>query len=165
MLIEHLGETRRKLLASFERLSDPQLNTRGGSDACSVAEVVHHLYRSEMKTAMIALDGLSLHANGAGERDLSVLEEEVRRNPVRPARLDNTFTKDELTGLLDASRFEYLQHVFNETHVEALAKKSLEHPVYGTISLKNLIDTIWLNERHHLEKIEEIKASLQGSPD
>jgi hypothetical protein len=41
----------------------------------------------------------------------------------------------------------------------------LEHPVYGTISLKNLIDTIWLNERHHLEKIEEIKASLQGSPD
>lgn len=162
MLIEHLGEARRKLLASFEDLSDLQLNTRAGTDGCSIAEVVHRLYRSEMKLAMLALDSLSMRGGPVAEKDLSVLEGEVRRNCTRPPKLNNIFTKGELISLLEVSRFGHLQLLFNETHVSALAEKSLEHPVYGAISLKNLIDTIWLDERHHARRIEEIKASLRA---
>lgn len=161
MLIEHLGEVRRKLLASFEDLSDAQLNTRSGADACSIAEVVHHLHRTEMQVAMVALDALAARGDAVAEKDPSVLEEEVRRNHARPPRLDNTFTRAELIGLLEVSRFGHLQLVFNETHVSTLSRRSLEHPVYGAISLKNLLDTIWLDEQHHIRQIEGIKASFQ----
>ena len=79
-----------------------------------------------------------------------------------PRKLRSDFcTKDELVNLLEESRFRYLQDVFNETHERTLAEKSMDHPHFGLISLKNLVDFIWLHEQRHIEQINEIKKEIQ----
>ncbi len=69
-------------------------------------------------------------------------------------------TKAELIRLLEESRFAHLQYVFNKTHERSLAEKAVDHPLFGNISLKNLIDFIWLHEQYHVDRIEEAKKSL-----
>jgi hypothetical protein len=70
------------------------------------------------------------------------------------------FSKSDVIKLLEESRFLYLQAVFNETHETILGEKSVDHPDFGFISLKNLVDSIWLHEQRHIKQIEEIKQEL-----
>lgn len=160
MLITNLGKTRLALISSFDTLSDGQLNQPGGEGARSIAQIIVHLHASEIETARSVLVALPHSSGKVAERDLAVLAELVRAHDTAIAPLAHALTKAELIGLLEESRFKYLQDVFNETHAQTLAEKSMQHAVYGEISLKNLIDTIWLHEQEHTRQITQIKAAL-----
>lgn len=77
--------------------------------------------------------------------------------PVRTA--PGFMTKLALVRLLEESRFRHLQRVFNETHERVLAAKSMQHPRFGRISLKNLADLIWLHDAHQVDHIARIRAA------
>lgn len=160
MLITNLGKTRLALIGSFDTLSDEQLNQPGGEAACSIAQIIVHLHTSEIETARSVLVALPHSAGKVAERELVTLAKLVREYDTVIAPLDHALTKAELIGRLEESRFKYLQDVFNETHAQTLAEKSMQHAAYGEISLKNLIDTIWLHEQEHTRQIVQIKAAL-----
>lgn len=160
MLITNLGKTRQVLMGSFNTLTDEQLNRPSGALACSIAQIIFHLHTSEIETAKGVLEALPRSRATVAEQDPALLADRLQQNDTAMAPLTQTLSKAELIGLLEESRFKYLQDVFNETHAQTLAEKSVNHPIFGEISLKNLVDTVWLREQQHTRQILKIKETL-----
>ncbi len=160
MLITNLGKARQALMASFNTLTDEQLNRPSGAHACSIAQIIFHLYTSEIETAKGVLEALPRSRATVAEQEPASLADRLQQNDTAIAPLTQALSKAELIRLLEESRFRYLQDVFNETHAQTLAEKSVHHPIFGEISLKNLVDTVWLREQQHTRQILKIKETL-----
>lgn len=160
MLISNLGKTRTNLLTTFKDLTDEQLNQKPDQDKWSIAQVIYHLYTFEKNTSEMILSAIQAKSDKVEERDMSTIADRSKKIKSTDNPPTTFFTKKELVQLLEQSRFHYLQNVFNETHERTLAEKSMEHPFFGRISLKNVVDTIWLHEKRHTEQINEIKQAL-----
>ncbi|AGG89614.1 DinB family protein [Rhodanobacter denitrificans] len=160
MLIENLGTTREKLLASLEGLTEEQLNAKPHTGGPSIGQIVHHLYASERETAAMVLDALQSRSGKVEEKDASLLAAGLQQGCDEEQATAERFTKAQLIRLLEESRFRDLQSVFNETHECVLAERSLEHPAFGRVSLKNLLDTIWIHDELHGKQIAAIRQSL-----
>ncbi|MFB6467795.1 DinB family protein [Cytobacillus sp. Hz8] len=163
MLVKNLGETRMKLLESIKNLTDEQLNQKPSMDMWSISQLLYHLYFAEKETAEIILNSLKTESKKVEEMDLSFLTDRSKKAKADVEPPEKFYKKQEITQLLEESRFQYIQAIFNETHEEKLVDKSIEHPTFGVISLKNLLDTIWLHEERHLQQINEIKYQLKMS--
>lgn len=160
MLIENLGTTREKLLDSLEGLTEEQLNAKPRTGGPSIGQIVHHLYASERETAALVLDALQSRSGRVEEKDASLLATGLQQGCGEEQATAERFTKAQLIRLLEESRFRDLQSVFNETHECVLAERSLEHPAFGRVSLKNLLDTIWIHDQLHGKQIAAIRQSL-----
>ena len=122
--------------------------------------MLYHLYTTEKSTAELILNSLEMESEKVDERDLSFLTDRSKRVEATIQLSANFITKIEGMELLEESRFQYLQTVFNETHEEIPVEKSMNHPAFGFISLKNVVDFIWMHEKRHIDQIEEIKREL-----
>jgi len=160
MLIEKLGKTRGMLLDSLEGLTEDQLNAKPRTGRLSIGQIVHHLYVSERDTATLILNALSSRGEKVEEKDPSLLAACLQKDCGEEKATANRFSRGELIRLLEESRFRDLQSVFNETHEDVLTERSLEHPSFGPVSLKNLVDTIWIHEEFHCKQITATKRSL-----
>lgn len=160
MLIEKLGKTRGLLLDGLEGLTEDQLNAKPRTGGLSIGQIVHHLYASERDTATLILNALSSRSERVEEKAPSVLAACLQKNCGEEKATADRFSKGELIRWLEESRFRDLQSVFNETHEDILAERSLEHPLFGPISLKNLVDTIWIHDEFHCKQIVAIKQSF-----
>lgn len=158
MLVKKLGKIRMNLLDSYKYLSDDQLNQN--SSGWTISKILYHLYRTEKETAQLILKSLHTETPRADDKDLSYFEDCLKKAKTTYEPPENYFTKKEITHLLEESRFRYTQAIFNKTHEETLVEKSISHPSFGVISLKNLLDFIWLHEYRHMEQINEIKKQL-----
>jgi hypothetical protein len=69
-------------------------------------------------------------------------------------------TLEEMKEKLSRSR-EKLLSVVTEAGEEALEKKSLPHPVFGPLNLKQWVEFVGQHEKRHLAQIEEIKEQLR----
>lgn len=164
MLITNLGKTRASLLASLAALPYEALNQVLPGQTRSIAQIVHHLSATESETAQFILRALPRHGETVDECGEAAIIERMARFPPAAAPATRGFTLAELIGLLEQSRFRDLQRVFNETHTRVLAAQSARHPVLGRISLKNLVDFIWIHEARHTRQIEELKARMRTAP-
>lgn len=159
MLITNLGNTRRKLLASLRKLTDEQLNAKPRGAPRSIAEIVYHLHVAEKGIATTIFDAMHADSEKVDERGPSSLADHVRAHDVIEPHAE-PLTKQRLIELLEESRFRDLQLVFNKTHERVLVDKSMQHPSLGQISLKNLMDYVWVHELHHVEQIEAIEKAV-----
>lgn len=160
MLIANLGRTRRKLLTSLDGVSDEHLNRAPSNSRWSIGQIVCHVCNTERDIVEIVRNALPGVSGKIEERDVSPLIERYESSQAETALQLGSLTKAELIRLLEESRFKYLQYIFNKTHERSLAEKAIDHPLFGKISLKNLIDFIWLHEQYHIDHIEEAKKSL-----
>jgi len=160
MLIEKLGKTRGMLLDSLEGLTEDQLNAKPRTGGLSIGQIVHHLYVSERDTAILILNALSSRSERVEDKAPSLLAACLQEDCGEERAAAGRFSKGELIRWLEESRFRDLQSVFNETHEDVLAERSLEHPLFGLISLKNMVDTIWIQDEFHYKQIAAIKQSL-----
>ncbi|TAN07602.1 MAG: DinB family protein [Rhodanobacteraceae bacterium] len=152
-LISNLGKTRLELLARLEQMPQTRLDEPLPNHTWSVSDVVRHLHGAEKELVATVLDSLSNTRDPVPERDLShAISDYEAAHPCQTAAPAAT-TRAELVALLGESRFAHLQHLFNKVHEEDLLAKSVEHPVFGPVSLKNLIDFIWIHEAYHLAQI------------
>ncbi|MBV6271364.1 DinB family protein [Alcaligenaceae bacterium CGII-47] len=165
MLITNLGRTRIRLLASFGTLTDEQLNTKYYPCEWTVSQIVHHLYIVEKNIATDVLSALGGTSEKVAEKDLSYLRTDDSLLHIELESHSGFMTKQELIRMLEESRFRYLQRVFNETHERILVDKSTAHPLFGKISLKNLVDCVWLHEQYHTIQIENMSASFKDVVD
>jgi hypothetical protein len=163
MLIKNLGQTRTMLLENFKDLSDEQINKKPSNEKWSIAQVLHHLYTVERDTSILIFNSLTMKSVKAEERDLSFLSDRSRKVKATVEPPADFLTKNECITYLEDARFQYLQAIFNETHEKTLAEKSMDHPVFGLISLKNMVDFIWMHEKRHCEQITEIKQELEAN--
>lgn len=163
MLITHLGKARLGLLASFEAWTDEQLNQRHDARGWSAAQILHHIAAVEQGLAADILDALDSRGGKVPELDPDALSPAISQfEGDEPPRID-FLTGAALIQQLEESRFRHLQRVFNETHERELAERSAPHPLYGRISLKNLVDLVWLHDRRGIQRIDGIRAAWDPS--
>jgi uncharacterized damage-inducible protein DinB len=162
VLIKNLGQTRTRLLESFMNQTDEQVNQKPDAEQWSISQVIYHLFSTEKEIAELILNSIKIDSKKVEERGLSFLTDRSRNVKAAIEPPEDYFTKKELLHLLETSRFQYLQAIFNETHEKTLEGKSVDHPSLGLISLKNLVDFIWLHEQRHIEQIKEIKMQLEN---
>lgn len=162
MIIKNLEQTRTNLINSFKNLTDEQFNKKPSADRWSVAQVVQHLYTTEVSMADLILVAIETKSKSepVEDKDFSFVTDRTKKVKAPKEPPSDFFTKKEMIALLEKSRSEHLQAVFNKTHVNLLAEKSLDHPAFGKTNLKNLIEFIYLHEQRHIEQIEEIKNEL-----
>lgn len=160
MLIENLGRARNALLDSLDALTGSQLNATPPDGGSSIGQLAHHLQASERATAALVLDALQARSERVEEKDSSFLAACLQQGCSHGHIASGPFSRAELIRLLEESRFRDLQSVFNETHERVLAERSLEHAPFGRISLKNLLDTIWIHDDLHGKQIAVIRQSL-----
>lgn len=160
MLIRKLGETRGELLESFKDLSDEQINQKPAVDKWSISQVVSHVSMVEKNVVKGVLEALKAKSEKVEEKDLSFVTDRSKKVKSKTEPSSAFLTKQQLMDLLEDSRFNHLRSVFNEAHEVALAEKSMNHPAFGVISLKNMVDFIWMHEARHIEQIKEIKQEL-----
>lgn len=163
MLITHLGKARLGLLASFEAWTDEQLNQCQDARGWSAAQILHHIAAVEQGLAADILDALESRGGKVPELDPDALAPAIGQFDRDEPPQINFLTRPALIQQLEESRFRHLQRVFNETHERELAEKSAPHPLYGRISLKNLVDLVWLHDRHGIQHIEGIRAAWNPS--
>lgn len=161
MLITNLGRTRIRLLASFGALTDEQLNKEQYPGEWSISHIIRHLYIVEKDIATDVLSALGGTSKKVAEQDLTYLRTDDSLLHIEVEPQSGFMNKQELIRMLEESRFRYLQRVFNETHEHILVERSMTHPLFGEISLKNLVDCIWLHEQYHTRQIENIGISLK----
>jgi hypothetical protein len=162
VLIRNLGQTRTALLKSFIGLTDNQINQKPKEGQWSISQVLLHLSFTEKATAELILNSLKMDSKKVEERELSYLMDRSMKVTSFNEPSEDYYTKIELNRCLEESRFQYLQAILNETHVETLKEKSMDHPLFGKISLKNLVDIIWLHEQRHIEQINEIINAINS---
>jgi len=162
MLVKNLGETRIKLINSFRDLTDEQLNQKFSCSEWSISQILYHLYLTEKEMALYITGVLHITSEKVDERDLSFLSDCSVKKLDATEPPEKQFTKGVLIQLLEESRFHYVQTIFNETHVKMLAEKSVDHPDFGQISLKNLLDYTWMHEQFYIEKINALKQELSN---
>lgn len=160
MLVNNLGTTRRKLLESFSELTDEQLNQKPKNEMWSVSQVLFDIYTVEKDTALLILNSLKMESEKVNERDLSFINDYCKKIKATNEPSEKYWTRKEINYLLEQSRFLYVQAIFNETHEKILKEKSINHPIFGRISLKNLLDFIWLYELQYIHLIHEIKQEI-----
>ncbi len=153
-----------KLIALISDLMDEQLNVTLSSEWWWIAQILYHLYSTEKEIAQFVLQSLKTISKKVEERDVSFIEACNVIAKAAEVPPEAFFSKKEITQLLEASRFQYTQAIFNETHKRSLTEKSVEHPGFGEISLKNMLDVIWLHEEQHLQQLKEIKQQLVKCP-
>lgn len=156
-LITNLGRVRTRLLASIDGLSDAELNRHVAGHPWSIAEVVLHLCMVEKKLARTVLEASGSASLPTPERDLSVFMSSCEHDfgPMEPATLQHDHAT--LIRALEDARFGHVQYVFNKTHESELVSRSMDHPAFGRVSLKNLLDFVWLHELHHAKQIEDAR--------
>ena len=157
MLIENLGRARNALLDSLDALTDDQLNATPPDGGPSIGQLAHHLQASERAMAACVLDALQSRSERVEEMEPSFLAACLQQGCSHGHVASRPFSRAELIRLLETSRFRDLQAVFNETHERVLAERSLEHAPFGRVSLKNLLDTIWIHDDLHGKQIAAIR--------
>ncbi len=159
-MLQIIEQARKELLASFESLTDEQLNQQPAEDKWSVAQVVMHLSGTETHFASKVAQGLKDAAEKVEEKNLDFVVN--RSKKVKgPAEIPNVpKTKAELKQALAESR-EVLLNLYNSVEDKTnFVNKSFHFPPLGTVSLKQLIDFIGLHEQRHVAQIEEIKQTI-----
>ncbi|MBT2758657.1 DinB family protein [Mesobacillus foraminis] len=160
-MLEQLQETRKKLMEGFAGLSDQQLNQAPDSGGWSIAQVLHHLQQIESYFISLVKKALDEPGQKAEERDMSKVTDltEKRKSPIEPSA--EFKSREELVSRLNHSRGKVIA-LLNETDPGTLLEKSILHPAFGKLSLKQTLEFIGSHELRHIGQIEEIKQYLRG---
>ncbi|WP_121609870.1 DinB family protein [Mesobacillus foraminis] len=161
IMLEQLQEMRNKLMESFAGLSDQQLNQAPDPGGWSIAQVLHHLQQIESYFISLVNKALSEPGQRAEERDLSQVTDRTkkRKSPIEPS--SEFKSREELVSRLNDSRGKVIA-VLNKTDPGTLLDKSIFHPAFGMLSLKQTLEFIGSHELRHIGQIEEIKQYLRG---
>ncbi|KGR81987.1 DinB family protein [Lysinibacillus odysseyi] len=161
--MDHNTEVRESLLKSVETLTDQQLNEVVAEGVWSIAQNLEHLYLMEMAIAKgIRHAQLQTESKPAREKPIHLAVDRSTKVPA-PSYLEPSThfqTLEELKNKLAESR-EILVQTAEGLTEQDLTDKSFEHPVFGTLSIKQWIPFVGYHEERHLLQIKEVKQQLK----
>ncbi|HJV45286.1 MAG TPA: DinB family protein [Bacillota bacterium] len=156
-----LKSIRKELLDEIALLSDRQLNTKPSEDTWSVAQVLRHLIlldEASLPSIKRAVEG---NSERVAEKKLDfVLNRTNKVKSPLPEPSTEFITKEDLLKILDHSRTPLLALIDENRDGTDLENKSMEHPVFGPLSIKQMLEFISLHEKRHIEQMKEIKESI-----
>lgn len=153
---------RTAVLESVKGLSNEQLNQRTSPDKWTIAQVLVHLFLLEKGLSKWIPDALMNGEEQTAENKPIHLVPDRSRKVKAPANFeprDEFMTWDTIQEKLAQSR-KALNDAIAGVSEEQLEKRTLPHPVFGPMSLKQWVEIIGLHEKRHLAQIEELKQEL-----
>ncbi len=158
-----INEARQQLLEAVSSLSKETLLRKPDENTWSVLEILEHLYLVEnWFTNMIHQ---TLKQN---ERMKAPKEKPIHHTTDRSFKVEapdvlqpgGTFTSlDIARAKLEESR-QVLQEILQSYQEADFLENSAKHPIFGTMSVAQLIEFIGLHELRHLKQIEEVILSV-----
>lgn len=156
-------EARAALLAEVNGISDVDLNKKPAPDQWSVKQVLEHLYLMEGAITKTIQDQL---ANGevaeAEEKPIDLtVNRDVKVEAPDFATPGETFaTLAELKQKLAATH-QGLTDLANKVDETSLEQKTIPHPAFGSMNLKQWIPFVGWHEKRHILQIKEVKETLE----
>ncbi|MEC1722963.1 DinB family protein [Schinkia azotoformans] len=161
-LSELLKSVRKQLLDEVDALSDKQLNQKLSEDKWSVSQVIRHL---------IFIDEIVLPALKKAvqqEKSMRVVDKNIafildRKNKLRSPFPDPStvfMSKDELLKKLNHVRTPLIEYLGQLTEETVFEDKSMVHPLFGPMNIKQILEFMALHEKRHIEQIKELKESI-----
>ncbi|RKL65869.1 PadR family transcriptional regulator [Salipaludibacillus neizhouensis] len=152
---------RKELLNEIDALSDKQLNMKPSEDKWSVSQVIRHLAFIDEAILRALRKAVQEESKRVTEKNLDSALDRTNKIKSRLPEPSTEFTnKEDLWKILNQARtplLEYINEIIDGTVIE---DKSMIHPVFGPISIKQMIESIGLHEKRHIEQIKEIKESI-----
>lgn len=158
-----LFEIRDRIIKEIISLSYDEFNSKVESDQWSIAQVCHHLFLVEKASTKGIAWGLKTnHQTTKEPRNVGVISDRTKKLKA-PQIVEpdvEPFDVQQIIDLLNNSR-NNLMEILNTVEDKSVLKElSVEHPVYGGLSLQEWIELIYLHEQRHIEQIHEIKESM-----
>ncbi|ANF96086.1 DinB family protein [Paenibacillus bovis] len=152
-------------------LDEPILNEHARPDQWTIAQVMEHLYL--METAITDRLAHTIQQDEPTPAPVSgatatpsfhLTLDRSRHIPAPPAMVpaDKHLTLTELRARLDRSRSR-LEETIQTASSEDLHLKTMNHPVFGPLTLEEWNEFIGLHEQRHLEQMKEIHAALTAA--
>ncbi len=168
MIHTHTVMIRQDIRDFLDAQEEPLLNEHARAGQWSMAQVLEHLYL--METAITTRMGHVLQQNEPTPAPMSQhsntpsfrLTPDRSRRIEAPAELvpaDKHMTRQELHTRLSRSR-THLEQLLQEADAQQLQQKTMNHPVFGPLTLEEWVEFIGLHEQRHLEQMKEIQSAL-----
>jgi len=156
---------RQEVWQEVELLSDEQINQKPFPDHWSIAQILEHLYLTELSVAR-QMKKAAERADTPipGEKPIRLLLDRSRRVKVPIPAIEPSDDYKTLVSLkekLYQSR-KVLTCVLRDLTPDQLKRSSMPHPLFGVMSLKQWVEFVGLHEQRHLEQIKETKERLFG---
>ncbi|MFK9092554.1 DinB family protein [Bacillus salipaludis] len=160
-VLNTLFTVRKELLIEVDALSDEQLNKKPSADKWSVSQVIRHLISMDEMILPSLKKAVQQESTKTLEKNLDFVLDRTKKviSPL-PEPSAEIISKKELLKNLTHARtplLEYIHEIIDESVIE---DKSMIHPLFGPMSIIQMIEFIGLHEKRHIEQIKEIKDSL-----
>lgn len=158
-----INDARQQLLQTVTSLSEETLQRKPDENTWSVLEILEHLYLVEKWFTNMIHQTLKQN-----ERMKAPKEKPIHRTTDRSFKVeapdslkpDGMFVSLEIARTkLDESR-QILKEILQSYQESDFLENSAKHPIFGTMSVAQLIEFIGLHELRHLKQIEEVISSL-----
>jgi hypothetical protein len=156
-------QIRQEIWQEVELLSDEQLNQKPSPDHWSIAQILEHLYLTELSVAHQMKKAAERTDTPIPEaKPIQLTLDRSRRVYVPTPAIEPSVgykTLDSLKEKLYQSR-QVLTCVLQDLTPDQLKRSSMPHPLFGAMSLKQWVEFVGLHEQRHLEQIKETKERL-----
>jgi hypothetical protein len=160
---ENLYETRNNLVKEITLLTYDEFNSRPDMDKWSIAQVCHHVILTEKASTNAIAFGLKTSNSTNKERKnvhLMLDRTKKRKAPKIVEPNVEPFEVLQIIDMLNDSRKKLLTLLNTVKDKSILVEKSVQHPVFGELSLNQWIEFLYLHEQRHIEQIKEVKLGI-----
>ncbi|MEI5908077.1 DinB family protein [Bacillus spongiae] len=150
---------RSKVLACIEDFSDEQINMRSADDKWSIAQLLRHLYDSEVGITHMVKAAIEKNERKPAKRKplLMLLDRSIKAKvPKDRAPSTDFITKAQLISMLAESRANFLKLVNEISNQEGISEISISFPKFESLSIKQCVEFVGLHELRHFEQLNEI---------
>lgn len=164
-LLKQLEEVREELLRLIEDLTDEQANRKVIHDGWTIVQVLDHLVRTEQAVAhhILTVKHQEVSKDSIKKRPVHLILKRDKRASVQFSSLtprEEFQTLSSLCNQLKQTRGSLI-HAIDQIGMDQLVSKAAEHPIFGTISLAQYVEIVYLHEERHIEQIIELLRKIK----
>jgi DinB superfamily len=156
-----LFTTREQLLNEISSLDDNEFNRTDEMNKWSIAQICHHLLKTETLFTKAISYGMDQRILSQTERKPihNVLDKSQKYQAPRISEPDSgPFQVPQIIQLLNDSRNKLIIVLDKIDDKSILKEIAVNHPRFGDLPLDQWIELIYLHEQRHIEQIKELKT-------
>ncbi|WP_127508945.1 DinB family protein [Paenibacillus humicus] len=158
----YLHATRMKLLQEISALTDDEFNGMAGSGKWSIAQVCHHL----LKTEKLFLKALSFGVEHGdrlqpARKPIQSVSDRSEKFPAPKVSEPDAgpFQVAQIVQQLNDSRSNFIGFLDSIEPKSMLKEIAVNHPRFGDLPLDQWVELLYLHEQRHIEQIKDLKSS------
>lgn len=153
--------TRERLLNEISSLTDDEFNRTMDSNKWSIAQICHHLMKTETLFSKAILFGVNQRILSKTERKPIQIVSDMSIKYQAPKVSEpgsGPFQVAEIIQLLSDSRNKLIDVLDKIDDPSILKELAVNNPRFGDLPLDQWIELLYLHEQRHIEQIKDLKT-------